>query len=198
MFEIIPFIKQFTYLGIFLLLALCEIGLPFPEDAILLLSGFLAAHGIIGLTPALLVICSSLLATDLFLYSIGKKYGRRILEHKRFQRLISPERLSQLEEGFQRWGIFFVFFGRHLLGVRGQVFLVSGIMKMSATRFLMADGISAILSVIFMVGIGYLGGNRLQAWRRDVVRVEYIATLIFLILWGGWMLFKYFKRRSRI
>jgi membrane protein DedA with SNARE-associated domain len=77
------------------------------------------------------------------------------------------------------------------MGVRGQVLLVSGAMRMSVTKFILADGTSAALSVVLMVGVGYWGGNRLQVWRRDVIRIEYVATLVFSVLWGGWMLFRY-------
>jgi membrane protein DedA with SNARE-associated domain len=197
MFETTAFVKHFTYAGIFLILSASEGGFPFPEDVILLLSGFLAAHGIMEPISAFLVSYSSLLATDLFLYAIGKQYGRRIVDHRRFQRLISPERLSQLEEKLKRWGVFFVFFGRHVMGVRGQVFLVSGAMRMSLTKFIIADGTSAALSVVLMVGIGYWGGSRLQVLRRDVIRIEYIGALTLLVLWGSWMLFNYLRSQSR-
>ena len=102
MFEATALIKHFTYVGISLIFASSEVGFPFPEDAILSLSGFFAAHGIIEPIPAFLVPYSSLLATDLLLYSIGKRYGRRIVEHRRFRRPISLEKLSQLEEKFKR------------------------------------------------------------------------------------------------
>ena len=195
MFGTTALIKHFTYAGIFLILSASEVGFPFPEDAILLFSGFLAAHGIMEPISAFLVSYSSLLATDLFLYAIGKKYGRRIVEHSRFQRLLSPERLSQLEEKFKKWGVLFVFFGRHVMGVRGQIFLVSGAMRMSLTKFIIADGTSAALSVVLMVGIGYWGGSRLQVLRRDVIRIEYIGILIFLAL--GAMLFHYLRSQRR-
>jgi membrane protein DedA with SNARE-associated domain len=178
-------VKHFTYAGIFLSLAASEVGFPFPEDAILLLRGFLAAHGIMEPISPFPVSYSSLLATDLFLYAIGKKHGRRIVEHSRFQRLLSPERLSQLEEKFKKWGVLFAFVGRHVMGVRGQIFLVSGAMGMSLTKFIIADGTSVALSVVLMVGIGYWGGSRLQVLRRDVIWIELIGGLVLLVLWGG-------------
>jgi membrane protein DedA with SNARE-associated domain len=43
MLESTTFINHFPYLGIFLLLILGGMGLPFPEDTTLILSGFLIA-----------------------------------------------------------------------------------------------------------------------------------------------------------
>jgi membrane protein DedA with SNARE-associated domain len=117
MLEPAPFINHFPYLGIFLLLIFGGIGLPFPEDATLLLSGFLIAHYVIIPLAAFLVVYSGLLITDFSLYLAGKKYGRRIVEHKRFGNIIPPNRLSKLEEKFKKCGSWVVFFGRHILGL---------------------------------------------------------------------------------
>ena len=47
MLEATTLIDHFPYVGIFVLLILGGIGLPFPEDATLILSGFLVAHKVI-------------------------------------------------------------------------------------------------------------------------------------------------------
>ena len=44
-------------------------------------------------------------------------------------------------------GYLVVFFGRHLLGFRAQIFLVAGVMRMSAIKFLIADAISALFTI---------------------------------------------------
>jgi membrane protein DedA with SNARE-associated domain len=193
MFEITSLIEQSPYLVIFALLFLGDIGLPFPEDTTLILSGFLISQGITKLLPTLFVVYSGLLMTDFFLYLAGRKYGRLIVEHKRFHKIISAERLSKLEEKFKRWGIFVVFFGRHLLGVRAQVFLVAGVMRMPAIRFLTVDAASAIITITLMVGIGYLGGNSIETLKKDITRVEHIAVLLIIMLFAGWIIFRYFK-----
>lgn len=197
MIESATLIDHFPYLGIFILLVLGDIGLPFPEDATLLLSGFLIASGIIQLIPTLFIIYPSLLGTDFFLYLIGRKYGRRVVAHRRFRRIISPERISKFEKKFKKWGILVVFFGRHLLGIRAQVFLTAGILRMSAIRFILADAASAILTVAIMVGLGYWGGTSIQILKKDIRRVESIAVVVFLLLFAGLMTAQYFRRRSR-
>jgi membrane protein DedA with SNARE-associated domain len=188
-------IHQFPYLGLFLLLVLGTLGLPFPEDGILLLSGILTAHHVIRPLPAFFVVYSGLLMTDFLLYSAGKRYGRRIVEHRRFQKIITANRLSKLEEKFKRWGILAVFFGRHLLGLRAQIFLVAGVTRMSWKKFLIVDGTSALFTITLWGGLGYLGRNSIQALRRDITNIEQIVIIILAILLGSVLLFKYFKKR---
>ena len=40
------YIEHFTYLGLFVILMLCGLGLPMPEDVALLVGGFLAHEGV--------------------------------------------------------------------------------------------------------------------------------------------------------
>ena len=195
MFENTLLIHQFPYLGLFLLLVLGTLGLPFPEDGILLLSGFLTAHHVIRPLPAFLVVYSGLLMTDFLLYSVGKKYGRMLVEHKRFHKIITEDRLAKLEKKFKKWGALLVFFGRHLLGLRAQIFLVAGVTRMSWKKFLIVDGTSALFTITLWGGLGYLGGNSIQALRRDITNIEQIVMIILAILLGSVLLFKYFKKR---
>jgi membrane protein DedA with SNARE-associated domain len=85
MFESSALTDHFPYLGIFALLILGGVGFPFPEDSTLILSGFLVAHRAIKPVPSLLVIYLGLLISDFFLYWMGKKYGRKIVEHRKFR-----------------------------------------------------------------------------------------------------------------
>ena len=190
-------VDHFPYVGIFALLVLGDLGFPFPEDTTLLLSGFLIAQDVMKPLPTLLIVYSGLLMTDFSLYWVGKKYGKRVVEHKRFRRIISPERLLKIEEKFKKWGLFIVFFGRHLIGVRAQVFLAAGVMGMSAIKFFLADAASAILTVTLMVGIGYWGGSSIQILKKDVTRIGHAAMVVFLILLAVWIFFIYFKSRRK-
>lgn len=187
--EIASLVETFPYLGIFLFLLLGDIGFPFPEDTTLILSGFLMSQEIIKPVPTFLVIYGGLLLTDFSLYFVGRKYGRRVVEHKRFRKLVSPERLQYIEDKFKRWGMLVVFFGRHLIGIRAQVFLAAGVMRMSPMKFLIADAVSAILSVTIMVGIGYFGANSIQALRKDVIRAEYVVAIVLVLLIAGGIYF---------
>jgi membrane protein DedA with SNARE-associated domain len=194
-FDIAGLVDHFSYLGILALLILGEIGFPFPEDAILLLTGVLAAHEVVKPLPAFLVLYAGLLITDFSLYWVGKKYGRNVVEHKRFHKIISPDRLSKLEKKFKKWGGLVVFLGRHIWGLRAQIFLVAGVMKMSATKFLVADGIAALLTIALWGGMGYLGGNSLQVLKKDVTRIEHIAVVVLVILLACGIFFWYFKNK---
>lgn len=190
-------IEHFTYFGIFCLLILGGFGFPFPEDGVLIITGLLIAQGVVKLVPALCVIYPSLLIADFTLYSIGRKYGRMIVEHRRFSKIISPATLVKFEERFARWGVLTVFLGRHLVGFRAPIFVIAGILRVSRIKFLVADGLAAIVTISFAVGLGYFGGDSLRVLKQDITRTDYILILALVILVAGWIILRYFRDRRR-
>jgi membrane protein DedA with SNARE-associated domain len=190
---ILVFVEHFPYLGLFALLILGGIGFPFPEDATLILCGFLISTKVVKPIPALFVVYSGLLIADLFLYFVGKKYGRMIVTHKRFQKIISPERLAALEDKFNKKGILVILIGRHLVGLRAQIFLVAGVMRMSPLKFLAADAFSSLFTMALMIGAGYMGGNSLEIIKRDITKIEHIGILLAVMIFAVYLLFRYFK-----
>jgi membrane protein DedA with SNARE-associated domain len=189
-------IQPSPYVGIFLLLILGTLALPFPEDTTLMLSGLLMAHDIIQSLPTLMIIYPTLLMTDFSLYWIGKKYGRRVIEHKIFHRIMSLNRLLRLEGKFRRYGIWVIFFGRHVLGIRAQIFLAAGVMRMPARKFLLADAFSALITMAIMIGIGYFGGSKIQILREDLTRMNHIIMFSVMLIFLGWSLSRYFRRKK--
>jgi len=191
-------INNFPYLGIFVTLILGGIGLPFPEDATLLLSGFLIAHGTIKLFPTFLIVYPLILIIDFFVFFVGKRYGRMLVRHKIFGKLTSPEKLLKLEDKFRRRGALVILFGRHILGLRTPIFLAAGVTRMSITKFLIVDGTTALLTVaLFWGGIGLLGDSRIEVLNTEATKVGCVAIIVFLIVVAGWIYYKFQKKRIK-
>ncbi len=172
--------QQFPYAGLFILLFLGGMGLPVPEELTLITCGFLLFQGIIEPAPAFIVVYSGLLVADVLVYWFGKANGEKITRHRWFQKFISPRRLSRLEANFKRRGVLYILLGRHILGFRVQLFLAAGVMNMPLPKFIAADGLSAVVTMAVMTGIGYLGGGSIEALRRDVARIEHVLTLALI------------------
>ena len=65
------YLAEFTYVGIFLVLLLCGLGLPLPEDVPIILSGYLAHLGAVEFWPALAANLLGIMAGDLATYGLG-------------------------------------------------------------------------------------------------------------------------------
>jgi len=190
MFGLTELVGNFPYMGLFILLILGAIGFPFPEGTILIICGFLIFNNVIEPLPAIIVAYSGILIGDLIAYSIGRKYGRMVVTHKRFQWIISTAQLSRLENKFNKKGTLFIMIGGHLLG---EIFLVAGVMKMPVSKFIISDAIASLFAIAVWTEIGYIGGNSLEIIRRDIIRVEHMAILLITLLLTIFLFYKRFN-----
>ncbi len=193
MHSLTEIVDKFPYAGLLVLLIIGGLGFPFPEDTTLILCGFLISNKVVSPVPALLVVYGGVLSTDVFLYFVGKKYGRMIVTHRRFSKIISHKRLSVLEDKFKKRGVLVVLVGRHLVGLRAQIFIVAGVVKMSLAKFLLADALSSLFTISLMVGAGYIGGNSLEIVKKDISRVEHAAIFVLVAGLALFFLFRYIR-----
>ena len=191
--DLMALTQHFPYAGLFILLILGGLGLPFPEDATLMLCGFLLFHGTVKPVPALLIVYVGLLLADVMVYWFGRAYGDTITAHRWFQKLISPQRLEELKERFRKRGLVFILIGRHIIGIRVQLFLAAGVIKMPLPRFILVDGLSSTLTIALMTGIGYMGGSSLDAIEKNVARIEHYLALGLI---AGLLVYFILKKRA--
>jgi len=170
-------IGHFPYVGLFLLLIIGGIGFPFPEGGTLILCGLLISTNIIKPMYTLVIAYSGVLIGDFLFYSFGRKYGRMIITHRMFRKILSPKRLEMLADKFNKWGILFIFIGGRLIG---EIFLVAGILKMPRWKFIVIDALSSLFTVVIWIGLGYVGGHTLQIIRKDIARIEHILIYFFI------------------
>ena len=146
----------------------------------------------------MLVIYIGVLIADFILYSFGRKYGRMVVCHRWFHRFLSPERLADLESRFKKKGIFFILLGRHFVGLRAQIFIVSGIMRMHPLKFLLTDAVAVTFTIALMVSIGYVGGHSLKDLGIDIRKTEYLAFFLLISFFMGYLFFKYIRKKRRL
>jgi membrane protein DedA with SNARE-associated domain len=175
-------IERFPYVGIFALLILGSVGLPLPEDVILLFSGFLIARNVMAPVPAAVSAYAGVVASDFIIFWVGRKYGRSIVTHKRFHRLLSPEKFAVLEKKFNKLGSLLIFLGRYLWGIRAQIFLTAGVMGISPRKFVLADALAATLTVIIMLTLGKTGAKTIKDLNMHSFSTGQITAGVIIVL----------------
>ena len=194
--DISGLVAHFPLFGLFILLVLGGIGFPFPEGITLILCGFLVSHDIIRPLYALIVVFTGMLTGDFLIFFLGRKYGHKVVTLRIFHRILSPQRLSSLEETFKRRKILYILFGRYL---GSSVFLIAGILRTPYLRFIALDVVSSILAIGLLGGAGYLGGKSVQVLKRDIARIEHWGILLTVVLLAAYLSFGYFRaRRGRL
>lgn len=182
-------IFRFTYPAILLLLVGGGLGLPVPEELVVLTAGVLAGQGRVDLFAAGLTCYLGVLAGDLLLYTIGRRAGPRVLERRHFRRLFTPERVRWIEERVQRHGALTIVLARLTAGLRAPTFLIAGVSRLPLRRFLLADAAAALFTVSLVLLLGYHFGTRVTpvlrrigAWEHTVVAILAGATLLWMLV----------------
>ena len=194
------FVAYFPYLGLFLLLILGGIGLPFPEDLTLILAGHLALTENLNL-PLLLVICFlGVVSMDIVLFHIGRKYGRAVVTRRFVRNMYTPPRRKLVKKIFHKMGDKAVFVARFVGGFRAPVFITAGTLKMSYLEFIFLDVLGAVLSVpIFVLGSYYIG-QQFEALIHGVAAkiimcIMGVMTLVFLYVIFKW--YRDFRKKKK-
>jgi membrane protein DedA with SNARE-associated domain len=175
-----------AYLIIFGILVACGLGFPLPEDVPLIATGYLVWDMTLEAFPAFLVTMLGVLIGDSILFFLGKNLGMKMLEKPRVQKLFRPEKIRRTKAYFRKYGEKIVFFARFVAGFRAVAFFMAGAMKMRYVRFILLDGIAALISVPVWIAIGYgLGyylGDQISTILSSMKNLKTAFTVIVLTI----------------
>ena len=187
-------LTHFGYAAVFLVLVGAGLGLPFPEEVTQLTAGFLAHQGTFDVLPALAVAWAGILAGDFLLFRLGRRHGVRVLANRRFQKLFTPERRKWVERHFANHDFLTIAIARHASGLRLPVFATAGAMGVRTSTFLLADGLSALVSVPIVFSLGYLFASQLETVRHHLRQVQLLGLLLLLCVGLVWSVLR--RRRG--
>jgi len=190
------FLGHFTYAALFAVLVGAGVGLPFPEEATQLTAGFLAHQGLLSFWPALAVTYAGIVVGDLLLYRLGRRHGARFLASRRIARYFTPERRRWVERHFASHDFLTIAVARHASGFRLPVFATAGAMGVPFRTFLLADGLSALLSVPLVVSLGYLFASKLDEVKKHLREAELLGLLLIAAFAAATVLVKWRRRRA--
>ncbi len=175
-------IQHFTYVGLFVILMLCGMGLPIPEDIALLAGGFLVHRGVVRYPMTLIVALVGVVAGDHSLFFLGRRFGTGLVTYlgvwPRSQRQI-----ERLKEFVDRYGNRAIFYARFLAGLRALVYLTAGSLGINPLRFFLYDVAGALISVPIVVSLGYIFGNDLEVvvgWLGGVEKLLWLVVALSL------------------
>jgi len=148
---------------VFGVLLACGMGLPLPEDVALIVGGYLAYLGHAQLPVMLVVGFAGILAGDSAVFLLGRWSRRAQGRHPGglLGRHLTPERLAKVEGQFEKRGNVLVVIARFLPGIRAATYFVAGGAQMPYRRFILFDGLAALLSAPLFVMAGWHFGKQI-------------------------------------
>jgi len=171
-------VAHWGYAAIFAVVVFGNLGLPAPEESVLVLAGYAVWRGDLAWTAVLLVGVAGAVAGDNLGYWLGRHYGRAALErYGRWVWLTRP-RLRALEHVVTHYGGLAVLVARFVAGLRFLAGPLAGATGLRPVTFVVANVLGALLFVPYAVGLGYAVGYGLGASiERLVGRVKSLVVL---------------------
>ena len=182
------------YFILFGLLFACGLGLPLPEDIPLLLAGYFISQGKMNPFIAGAIAWLGIIGGDCVLYRLGHKYGLNITKVPFVGKHVTKGRILRAEQLFDRYGVWVVAVGRLFAGIRGAMVVAAGTIRFNFIKFVIADGLAALVSGGLFIALGYWAGIKLGSvdeMRQRIKGVEHwvflglgaAAALVFLFFW---------------
>ena len=197
-------IGHWGYIAIFVVVILGNLGVPLPEETILVLAGYLVWRGDLRLSAVIVVGLISAVTGDTVGYWLGRRFGRATL--RRYARWVlgHPERLQTMEAFVARRGPFAVFVARFIPGIRFMAGPLAGGLGLRLGPFLAANVLGALVFVPVMVAAGYAVGyglgdyvERLQQVAGQLEYLVFIAAILAAVALVGWRIIHALHDRVR-
>ncbi|MFO0972660.1 MAG: DedA family protein [Phycisphaerae bacterium] len=191
------YLQHAPYVGLFVVLFVAGLGVPLPEDIPLLAAGWLVHKQQAAMVPMIVIGMLGVLVGDTLLYSMGRRYGEHILDHKWLRRVASPWLLQRAEGMFAAHGAKIIFVARFMPGIRSVMFITAGIFRVRPAKFLMIDGSAALVSVPTLIWLGERCGATIDRLAGDVRTAQMVGLAALVLALAGWGAYEYYQVRRR-
>lgn len=181
-----------------LALIVAGLGVPIPEDIMLLAAGVLVQRGEVSYLGALGACAFGVAVGDTTIFLIARRLGPAALQRRPLKWLITPARHARIEELFARHGNVIVFMGRHMAGLRAPIFAMAGIHKMKLRQFWLWDGLGLCVSAPVVIGIGYLLADKLSEAKTYMKNFEMVVLGLLVVGGIGFFVWRKLRRSKPI
>jgi len=194
MSHVFEWISQYGYGAIFLLLMLGVVGLPIPDETLLVYCGYLISKGVMHPVAAFLTAVAGSWCGISLSYAIGRTAGLGVV-HKYGKYIhLTQERLDKVHEWFDRIGHWALFVGYYIAGVRHITAIIAGTSRLKYTHFIAYAWAGGALWVGTFLTLGYFLGEN---WRRIAEMIHHYLLYVsigVLALTGLYLLIR--QRRA--
>ena len=185
--SIIPYLTQYSYVGMFGLILACSFGFPFSKSLCALAAGVLVSQGVGNLYVYMVVGILAFMAGDSSYFFIGYLGGEKVRKWRVFSHPKSSVKLREAEAVFKKKGLWAVFAARFIPFFRTLIFLAAGLSRISVTGFLLVDFLSAALFVPPLCLAGYLSSENHEVLVRYVKEVEVLLLVVLVVVAFGFL-----------
>lgn len=194
---IIQWVTHYGYVGIFSLLMLGVVGIPVPDEILLIFAGYLVMKGDLAFWPTLAAAGVGAAVGLTISYTLGRTLGLYLVDRVGPVVHVTPERLDKARRWFERTGRWGLMVGCFVPGFRHLMAYLAGTTRLTLRTFALFAYSGAVFWVLTFVTVGrYLG----EEWKHASHMIHRGLLLLSLVVMTGLavgLLVSYAQKRSR-
>jgi len=173
-----------------------QLGMPVPSLPVMLAAGALAGTGHLSFWTSLMLVAVGALSADSIWYLLGKKKGIRVLQFL-CKISLEPDSCVRRTEGiFSKQGARSLLLAKFIPGLGTVAPPLAGIFHMRARKFLLYDGLGALVWGLSILGTGYIFSAQIEHIAERAARLGgWLAVLIIGAL-AGYLAWKFIARQK--
>ena len=191
----LSFLGEQGPLLLFLVVLAEQLGLPLPAVPVLVAMGAMAGLGRFSFATALLIAVSACLVADFVWYRLGRWKGARVMNLLCRISLEPDSCVRNAENVLAVRGARALLFAKFLPGLSTVAPPVAGLIHMPPWRFLLWDGLGALLwSSVYLV-LGWIFSDELERVLQAVTDFGSTVFIVSAALLVGYVAWKFGQRR---
>jgi len=187
--QVLAAVASYGLPALFAIVAVAAVGVPLPVTLLLIVTGSLAAQGVMNFWSAIAIAAAGSVAGDQIGYAVGRWGGGALVAW--LSRMIgSPDRIRELDAKAKRWGGAGVFFSRWLVAPLGPwINLASGAADYSWLRFTLWDFLGESFGAGLFIWLGRVFSDRVQEVGAILGDLTWAILGLLAAVFLGWKLF---------
>ena len=162
--SLLAWLSQHGYSGLFFLLMLGILGLPIPDETLLVFCGYLIYKGRLEAVPSFAFGFAGAMCGITLSYFLGLKFSRDVIFRYGKYLGITSKHVDDVTRWFYRFGLWLLSVGYFIPGVRHFTALTAGMSRLGIRRFAVFAYPGAAVWVATFLTLGYVFGERLGTY----------------------------------
>lgn len=183
-------IVSYGSIAVFLLLCIGIVGIPVPDETLMIFAGYLIAKGQLS-GPFTYIAAFAGAACGISLsFLLGMTSGHYLLEKVGSKVGITPKKIQRVHDWFFKIGKWLILVGYFIPGVRHLTGYVAGMMQLPKITFILIAYSGALIWSCLFLTLGYYFGDHietiLQNIEKDVLIAAGIGVFVSFMTWSLW------------
>jgi membrane protein DedA with SNARE-associated domain len=190
-------ISAYGYPAIFVLLLLGIVGLPIPDETLLVFCGYLIFKGTLHPAATYFTALAGSWCGISLSYTIGRTLGAGAVHRYGKYLHLTEDRLAQVNRWFNRIGHWSLAVGYFIAGLRHLTAIVAGMSRLEFSSFALYAWSGGAVWALSFISLGYFLGERWKAIAELVNRDLAYASVALIVVVAVFLAVRELMRRRQ-